>query len=140
MLTTIVEESNGRKTVSSLTMDAGDVLEASRWLADATGATVDNDGRWCLSFPETVEDSLMQSLQKPSEAMNAKQTLALLDRLDEAINGSESIVALDLAHEVLDQTLATVDWETLLLTTVYIAVRRSGSAAGQIACTVEGEL
>ena len=120
MLTTIVEESNGRKTVSSLTMDAGDVLEASRWLADATGATVDNDGRWCLSFPETVEDSLMQSLQKPSEAMNAKQTLALLDQLDEAINGSESIVA-------------TVDWETLLLTTVYIAVRRSGSATGQIA-------
>lgn len=102
------------------------------WLADSTGAEITSDGRWSLGFPETAECSLLRRLQDGQRGMEPKQSLAVLDSIDEAASSMLSATAASIADRVLCSALDDVDWRTLLLAAVYVAVRRSGEASGAV--------
>lgn len=133
MRAVIVEQMDGGQTsTSSLAIGGSSVDSVVNWLAKATGATISPEGSWTLDFPETVEDSLLQELQGPLEGMSVKQSLTVLDRVDEIVDEDKTDTAGGVAHRVLEKDLADVDWRLLLLTAVYAAVRRSGAASGTI--------
>lgn len=122
----------GRTSTSSLVIGGSSGGDVAGWLAKATGATISPGGSWTLDFPETVEDSLLQELQGPLGGMNVKQSLAVLDSADEIIGEDKAGTATAIACRVLEKDLSDVDWRLLLLTAVYIAVRRSGATSGAI--------
>ena len=122
----------GQTSTSSLVIGGSSVEDVAGWLAKATGATISPGGSWTLDFPETVEDSLLQELQGPFEGMNVKQSLAVLDSVDEIVGNDKTDTASVIACRVLEKDLPDVDWRLLLLTAVYAAVRRSGAASGAI--------
>lgn len=122
----------GQTSTSSLVIGGSSVEDVAGWLAKATGATISPGGSWTLDFPETVEDSLLQELQGPLEGMNVKQSLAVLDSVDEIVGKDKTDTAAVIACRVLERDLPDVDWRILLLTAVYAAVRRSGAASGAI--------
>ena len=133
MRAVIVEQMDcGQTSTSSLAIGGSSVEDVADWLAKATGATISPGGSWTLDFPETVEDSLLQELQGPLEGMNVKQSLAVLDSVDEIVGKDETDTASAIAQRVLEKDLPDVDWRLSLLTAVYAAVRRSGAASGAI--------
>lgn len=122
----------GQTSTSSLVTGGSSVGDVAGWLAKATGATISPGSSWTLDFPETVEDSLLQELQGPLGGMNVKQSIAVLDSADEIVDKDKTDSASVIARRVLEKDLSDVDWRLLLLTAVYIAVRRSGAASGAI--------
>lgn len=133
MRAVVVEQMDGGQTsTSGFVISESSVDSVVDWFAKATGATVSAGGSWTLDFPETVEDSLLQELQGPLEGMNVKQSLAVLDSVDEIADEDKTDTASAVAHRVLEKDLPDVDWRLLLLTAVYAAVRRSGDASGAI--------
>ena len=135
MRVTVVEgragETGGHGS-SEVTVYADSVKQAMEWLADSTGAETTPDGRWSLGFPETAEFSLLHRLQEGQRGLGPKQALAVLDSIDEAVISMPGATAASIAHRVLCSALADVDWRTLLLAAVYVAVRRSGAASGVV--------
>ena len=122
----------GEHGASEVTVYADSVKQAMDWLADATGAEITPDGRWSLRFPETALCSLLRRLQDEERGLEPKQSLAVLDSIDEAASSMLSATAASIAYRVLCSALADVDWKTLLLAAVYVAVRRSGEASGAV--------
>lgn len=138
MRVTVVEGSageTGRHRASEVTIYADSAKQAMDWLAESTGAETTPDGRWSLGYPETAEFSLLHRLQDGQRGLEPKQSLAVLDSIDEAASSMPNATAATIAHRVLCSALADVDWRTLLLAAVYVAVRRSGAATGAV---VEG--
>lgn len=135
MRVTVIEgrtgETGGHRA-SEVAVHADSARQAMDWLADATGAETTPDGRWSLSYPETAEFSLLHRLQEGQRGLGPKQALAVLDSIDEDVSSMPGATAASIAHRVLCSALADVDWRTLLLAAVYVAVRRSGSATGAV--------
>lgn len=122
----------GEHGTSEVVVYADSAKQAMDWLADSTGAEITPDGRWSLSFPETAEYSLLRRLQDVQRGMEPKQSLAVLDSIDEAASSMPGATAASIADRVLCSALDDVDWRTLLLAAVYFAVRRSGEASGAV--------
>lgn len=122
----------GEHGTSEVSVYADSAKQVMDWLADSTGAEITSDGRWSLGFPETAECSLLRRLQDGQRGMEPKQSLAVLDSIDEAASSMLSATAASIADRVLCSALDDVDWRTLLLAAVYVAVRRSGEASGAV--------
>lgn len=122
----------GEHGTSEVVVYADSAKQVMDWLADSTGAEITSDGRWSLGFPETAECSLLRRLQDEQRGMESKQSLAVLDSIDEAASSMLSATAASIADRVLCSALDDVDWRTLLLAAVYVAVRRSGEASGAV--------
>lgn len=122
----------GEHGTSEVAVCADSAKQVMDWLADSTGAEITSDGRWSLGFPETAECSLLRRLQDGQRGMEPKQSLAVLDSIDEAASSMLSATAASIADRVLCSALDDVDWRTLLLAAVYVAVRRSGEASGAV--------
>lgn len=122
----------GEHGTSEVSVYADSAKQVMDWLADSTGAEITSDGRWSLGFPETAECSLLRRLQDGQRGMKPKQSLAVLDSIDEAASSMLSATAASIADRVLCSALDDVDWRTLLLAAVYVAVRRSGEASGAV--------
>lgn len=122
----------GEHGTSEVVGYADSAKQVMDWLADSTGAEITSDGRWSLGFPETAECSLLRRLQDGQRGMEPKQSLAVLDSIDEAASSMLSATAASIADRVLCSALDDVDWRTLLLAAVYVAVRRSGEASGAV--------
>ena len=135
MRVTVVEgrtgETGGHRS-SEVAVYADSAKHVMDWLAESTGAKITPDGRWSLSFPETAEFSLLHRLQDGQRGLGPKQSLAVLDSIDEAVSSMPGATAASIAHRVLCSELADVDWRTLLLAAMYVAVRRSGAATGAV--------